>query len=619
MKKPTGKIISSITGAIFIAGILIIINSIFSSYSMRLDLTDNRIYTLSNASKKIISELTEPITMRLYVSKNSNRMPVHLKNFATRVEDLLLEYKLAGRDTIVLKKYDPEPFSDAEDSAIMDGITGQKLSSGDTIYLGLAISCGNKTVAIPFISPNAENLLEYKLTSAITEVFRKKRPTVGIMSSLPVIGGVPTQEMIKMGIFQMMKPWLIVTELRKNYNVVAVDMKSTKIENIDLLFIIHPSGISESAQFAIDQYILNGGNVVAFLDPLSFYALTLEKGKKAKKGKTVSTLNKLLESWNIKFDTTTTVADAVFARKVKTKTQELNYLTVLDIDKQGISADDVVTSQLSSLTMVFAGSFSGTPPKYLKKEVLLKSTADSCKLNTKFANEPQLCFRYFKATKNIYDLAIRLTGKFKTAFPNGDPAKLSKEVALSEGRANSSVILVADSDMIYDEICVRIQKVYKQEIVIPVNNNLSFGHNIADSLCGDKRMIGIRCRPVIKRPFKHVKKMEAEAEKEFKEKLLDLEKKLLKTEARLKAMQMEREDKDKNKFLTLAQIREKKKFQAEQVVVRKEIKNIQKQFRKRIDALENQLKWINIALMPLIIVLMGIVVAIFRKKRNSAK
>lgn len=635
MRKPTGKIISSIIGAIFVAGILIMINAMTGLVNFRVDLTDNRIYTLSDASKKILTDLDEPITIRFYFSRSNNHMPVPLKNFATQVEDLLTEYQQAGRGNIHIEKLDPEPFSDAEDSAIMDGVASQQLNTGDKIFLGISISCGKKTVAIPFISPSTENLLEYKITSAITEVFRIQKPSIGIMSALPVTGGPPTQEMIKMGIFQMTQPWLLISELKKNFDVINVPITAENIgDNIDLLLIIHPAGISDRTQFAIDQFILNGGNVVAFLDPLSFYAATMEKTGRGEKGKNSSTLDKLLKAWNLEFSTDTTVADAVFARKIRTKMQELNYLTVLDISKEGIAQNDVVTSQLNALTMVFAGSFSGTPPENLKKDVLLHSTADSCKLSALMANNPQLCFRNFKADEKVYDVAIRLSGKFKTAFPeglNGAKDKIAEknenkeaddskdEKFLKEATRNSAVILIADSDIIYDEICVQIQQIFNQKVMIPINDNLNFAQNIADSMCGDSNLIGIRCRPVVHRPFEHVKKMQADAENEYKEKILELEKQLRETQDKLNNLQKKRTDADRTKVLSAEQQEEMKKFKTQQVVIRKELKDVQKQFRKKIDALENKLKWFNIALMPALIVLFGIAVAIFRKKRNSAK
>ena len=628
MKKPTGKIISSTIGAVLIAGILVLINALSGIFNARLDMTDNKIYTLSRASEKILSELNEPVTIRFYFSRSNKIMPLQFKNFADRIEDLLQEYKQAGKGNIHLEKFDPEPFSDAEDSAIMDGVTGQTLNTGDKIYLGISVSCGKKTVAIPFLSPNAENLLEYKITSAITDVFRVHKPTVGVMSALPIMGGPPSQEMIRMGIFQMQKPWLVIQELKKNFNVIEVPMTSQKIENIDLLLIIHPAGISDSAQFAIDQFILKGGNVVAFLDPFSFYAVTTEKAGRSSKENKTSSLDKLLRSWQIKFNTDKVVADAVYARKVKTPTQDLNYLTVLDITRQGVSKNDVVTSQLNALTMVFAGSFSGEPAEYLKKDVLVQTTADSCELSAIVANNPHECFRNFKADNLSYDLVIRLTGKFKTAFPEGNPAKNAEQPendkdinnsALKEGKEEAAVVLVADSDILYDEMCVKIQQIFQQNIVIPVNDNLSLAQNIADTLCGDKEMIGIRCRPVVQRPFEHVKKIQADAEKEFKAKILELENKLKKTEKNLNELQKQRTDANRSKFLSEEQKTEMKKFREQQVVIRKEIKDIQKQFRKKVDALENELKWINIALMPFIVILFGIGVAIYRKTRNSAQ
>jgi gliding motility-associatede transport system auxiliary component len=630
MRKPTGKIISSIIGAIFVAGILIMLNALTGLINFRIDLTENSIYTLSDASKKILSELNEPITFRFYFSRGNNHMPIPLKNFAARVEDLLLEYKQAGKGNIHIEKFDPEPFSDAEDSAIMDGVSGQQLTAGDKIYLGLAISCGKKTVAIPFISPKSENLLEYKITSAITEVFRIYRPTIGVMSALPVTGGPPTQEMIKMGIFKMSKPWLIISELKKNFDVINVPINTKKIgNNIDLLLIIHPAGIADSTEFAIDQFILKGGNVVAFLDPLSFYASTMAKIRKTKPGKTSSTLKNLLKVWNLEFSTDSTVADAVFARKMRTKTQSLNFLTVLDISKEGITENDVIASQLNALTMIFAGSFAGTPPDYLKKSVLLHSTADSCKLSALMANNPQMCFRNFSADPQIYDVAIRLTGKFKTAFksPPVDPEKKSdkdlkdkkEDTFLKEGIEDAAVILVADSDILYDEICVKIQQIFNQKVMIPINDNLNFAQNIADSMCGDKSMIGIRCRPVVQRPFDYVKKMQADAEKEYKKKILELEKKLRATQDNLNRLQKKRTDANRTKVLSAEQQQEMKNFKKQQVIIRKELKNVQKQFRKKIDALENKLKWFNIALLPLCILIFGITVAIYRKQRNSAK
>ncbi|MBN1865393.1 MAG: Gldg family protein [Victivallales bacterium] len=631
MRRPTGKIISSFLGALFIAGILVLLNALVSYTSFRADFTENKIYTLSDGSKRILSRLDAPVTIRFYYSRGSTQMPLLLKNLAERMDDLLLEYKQAGMDNIHLQKLDPQPFSDAEDSAILDGVSGQQLSSGDKIYLGLAISCGKNTVSIPFISPEEENMMEYRITSAITEVFRTTRPKIGVMSALPVMGGPPTQEMIQKGQFQMMEPWMFIKQLEKHFEIVSISMDADKIEDVDMLLVFHPSGISDTGQFAIDQYILRGGNMLAFLDPVSLYASAIEKPSMGREMAS-SSLDKLLKAWGLGFDQQMVVADALFGRKVKTQTQELNYLTVLDIGKEGLDDSDVTTSQLNLLTMVFAGAFSGEPPDYLRMETLLKSTEDSCRLGALMANDPHMSFRNFKADASTYKLAVRLTGKFKTAFPEGVPSKTAeKDDSVNEGEAaagsghikegvrESAVILVGDSDILLDDICVQIQQIFNQKIMIALNDNLSFAKNVADAFCGDSEMIGIRCRPVVRRPFERVKKIQAEAEEEFKQKILGLESQLKETEQKINDMQKQRTDTERTKFLSDEQQAEMKKFRDQQILIRKEIKDIQKQFRRKVDALENHLKWFNIAMMPAAVFLFGIGVAAYRKSRSSAK
>jgi len=623
MKKQTEKILLSFAGVIFIAGIVILINIIASVFNLKMDLTDNKIFTLSKASEHILCRLTQPIVIRFYFSRSNKQVPVRLKNFADRVEDLLTEFQRGGKSKIIIEKYDPEPFSDAEDSAILDGVTAQGINTGENIYMGIAISSGEKTETLSFISPGIEKLLEYKIISAISHLVNPHKTTIGIISALPIMGGVPTQEMIKNGIFEMSKQWLIITELKKKYNIVNIPFESEKITGCDLLLVIHPSSISDMTQFAIDQFLLKGGNVIAFLDPDSFYASTMEKTGRVSKGKLSSTLDKLLKSWNISFDTKKVAADALFSLKKKTSSKELDFFTVLNVNKDGLNPNDIITAPLKNMTMVFSGVFSGTPPNDIQKTSLISTTGNSCALPSNIANDPLSCFRAFKADGKKLDLAIRLTGSFKTAFPNGNPMivkdKLKNQKFLKESRTPAAVVLVGDSDMLYDLICYQSQKIYTQQVMYPVNDNVNFLQNTVDSLCGDKEMIGIRCRPLTQRPFTMVRKIEAEAEKEYKEKILELEKKLKETEKRVNEMQKIRSGKAKSRFLTQEQQSELRKFREQRMNIRQELKVIQKEYRKKVHALENRLKWFNIALLPFIIMIFGLLIGGTRKIRNSAK
>ena len=627
LKNRKGTLISSIAGALVVAGIIIMVNIIFNGLTIRGDVTENKIFTLSKGSKLILAKIDKPVTIKFYCSRSINRMPVQLKNYATRVEDLLKEYVQNGNGNLYVEKLDPKPFSDAEDSAIIDGVGGQGLATGEKIFLGLAVTCGKKTASIPFLSPMKENTLEYNVTHAITEVFKTNKTVIGIMSALQVMGGPPSQAMMQRGMFKMTPAWLFVNQLKKDFIVRKVNMQTDEInDEIDLLLLVHPAGISDKAQYAIDQYLLNGGKMVAFVDPISFVTQTMSKGDKTLKGKTSSSLPKLFEAWNVKYDVSRVVADAIFARRMRTQTKEANFLSVLDMTKRAFNKDDVVTSQIESLMYVFGGSFSGTPPAGLKKEVLVHTTKESCSIPARAAINPEMSFKEFTADDQKYELAIKLTGTFKTAFPDGDPSgkkddkkKAEKSsVSLKVGLKPAAVVLICDSDMLFDEFCVQRQKVLGQQIMIKLNDNLNFVHNLADALGGDSDMISIRCRPTVKRPFEKVQKIVADAEKKFKSKIMELKRKLDKTQRKLRNLQ-KRKTASQQMILSAEQKQEIKKFKQEQIQVRKELRNLQKQFRGDLDRLENQLKWLNIALMPLLVALFGIMFGIVRKMKSGVK
>jgi ABC-type uncharacterized transport system involved in gliding motility auxiliary subunit len=622
LKKHKGTILSSIFGSIVVGLIVILLNALLGTVNYRMDFTENKIYTLSDASRKIIRKIDKPVTVKFYCSRSNNRMPVNLKNFADRIEDLLGEYKEAGNGNIIIEKFDPKQFSDAEDSAIMDGIAGQLLTTGEKIYLGIAVSCGKQISTIPFVSPLKENLLEYTVTSAITEVFKTKKATIGIMSALPVTGGTPTPAMMQKGIFKMIQPWLFVKQLKKDFNVKKVNLTAEKIDDdVDLLMLFHPAGISPETQFAVDQFIMKGGKVIALVDPFSFVTKNMSKTDSSLKNKFSSNLPELFKAWGVKFNTDRVVADAIFGRRMRVKGREANFLAVMDIGKKGLNNSDVITSELDNVTMLFSGSLSVKNQPGLNSEVLMHTTKDSGTIMASIADDPQLSFRKFAADDKVYNLAVRLTGKFKTAFPEGRPSdkgKKKKGEFLTESQKQPAVIILADSDFLYDEFCVQVDQRSGRALIRLVNDNLNLSQNMADALGGDSDMIGIRCRPAMVRPFARVKKIEADAEKVFKAKILKLESDLKATQNRLNLLQKLKSSKSQQMVLSPAQQKELKKFREQQITVRKELKQVQKEFRREVDHLEVVLKWLNILAVPALIALFGIVFGVIRKIRGGA-
>src|SRR6188768_2233037 len=267
-KKSLETFCYSVGGLIAMVLILVAANFILAGVRKRVDLTQEKAYTLSAGTRAILAKLDTPVKIRFYFSQSMAGSPqtAGIKTYAKQVEDLLTEYKQAGGGKIILEKYDPKPDSDAEDSARLDGVTGAQLPGGEALYLGIAVSQLDSKEVIPFCQPNREKLLEYDITRAITRVVNPEKPVIGVMSSLPVFGGGANPMMMQMG--QRPQPaWAIIGELKKDFTVKNVAMTVDKIDDdVKVLMVLHPKDITEAAQYAIDQFVLRGGKLIAFLD-----------------------------------------------------------------------------------------------------------------------------------------------------------------------------------------------------------------------------------------------------------------------------------------------------------------------------------------------------------------
>jgi ABC-type uncharacterized transport system involved in gliding motility auxiliary subunit len=620
MNRRSSKILYSAIGIFALFLIVAAFNFIASKLNLRFDLTEEKLYTVSDSTRKVLKKLDTPVTLKLYYTKSSN-MPAFLKTYASRILDLMKEYKQVGGNNIIIEKYDPVPDSDAEDSAVMDGVTGQQLNTGDKIYLGLAIQVLDQTVSLPFLSPEREQLLEYDITRAITQVSKTNKSVIGVMSALPVMGQKPNAMMMQAGKFNSIPPWLVFKELKNDYQVREIPLKSETIEPaIDLLIIVHPAGITDKTQFAIDQYILKGGKVAAFLDPSSFYASATSKDKPDPSALS-SNLDKLLKAWGISYDPEMVVSDMTYGRRIVTPEKRVTFPTVLDILPESLNKEEVFTSQVTGITEVFGGAFSGKPTGDIKETILASTTLDSHLLSSYLATNADMAVKEFKPDNKKYSLAVKLSGKFKTAFPEGNPdAKPDNKTDpdkefLKESQKETMVILIGDSDMLYDELCVKVNTILGQTFMTPLNDNMTLFQNIVGYLTGDSDLIGIRSRKVIARPFTVVKKIQSQAEQKYKNKILELEADLIKAQELLGTLQAQKA-KTQKLIISPEQKEEIKNYKQKEANVKKELKILRKELRQDIDSLQNRLKWINIALMPSIVILFGLGFAIFKKGRR---
>jgi len=614
-------------GVVVVLVILVLANFVLGAFKQRIDLTDGGIYTLSEGTRVVIAKLESPVKIRFYFSQSDAGVPLALKAFGRRVEDLLGEFRQASGGKIIVEKFDPQPDSDAEDSAALDGVEAQVTGAGDRFYLGLSVSQIDQKFALPALTLDRERLLEYDLTRAIGRTATAKKPVIGVMTPLPAFGsggnpmmGMPAQA-----------PWVFISELRRDYNVKHVDPNAERIDDdIGVLLVIHPRGITEQAQYAIDQFVLRGGRLIAMLDAYAYFDQMPGMGRA--QGGSASSLDRLLKAWGVGYDATKVVTDMKFGSGAGPRAMP----TLLSLSGAALNADDVTTSRLGFLLVPFSGAFSGTPADGIRQTVLIKSSTFSRLSDSSAAmTQGDAAAKDFAPSGKEYPLAIRLTGRFKTAFPEGRPASPEKAGAKGDkqgdGKAaaaarphlvaakdENAVVLVGDTDFINDAAAVSIQEVFGQRIVVPQNGNLAFAQALVEQVAGDTSLISLRTRATATRPFTVIREMEARAQQRYLGKIKELEDSLAQAQQKLGALQKQKTP-GQTAILSAAQQAELESFRAKAVQTRRELKEVRKELRADSEALEFWTKVANIAALPILISLVGLVLGFARRRKVVAQ
>src|SRR6266699_1464746 len=624
MQKKTENLLYSGGGLVAAFVILVLANLVLGAARGRIDLTQGKLFTLSEGTRAVLAKLESPVKIRLYFTQGDAGVPLPIEAYGRRVEDLLAEFRQAGRGKVLVEKLDPQPDSDAEDSATLEGIEAQVTPTGEKFYLGAAVSTLDQKLALPALTPDREPLLEYDLTRAIARATATSKPVVGVMSALPVFGMPPSQ--FTGG--QPLEPQVFVGELRRDYTVKRVSLGAERIDDdIKVLLVIHPRGIGDRAQYALDQFVLRGGKLIAFLDPSAYFDQLGQMGGMGGGG-TPSSLDRLVKAWGLGFDSGKVVLDMRYLTGAGARTLP----TLLSLNDNAFDPNDIATARLGSLLMPFAGAFTGKPVEGLSETVLMKSSAYS-QLVDSFAatTQGETAVRGFKPSGTEYPLAIRLTGKFRTAFPEGRPKaddRSEKKAAkapdakpeaaqLKESAGENAVVLVGDSDFINDGAAVQIQEIFGQRIVIPRNGNIAFAQALVDQFAGDPALIKLRSRASAARPFTVIRDMEARAQQAYLGKIKELEDNLGQTQEKLNALQKGR-GQGAGAILSAEQQTELENFRRKAAETRLALKEVRRELRADSEALQFWTKVANIALMPLLVALAGIVLAILRRRRTPA-
>lgn len=592
------------------------------------DFTEKQIHTLSDGTRAILAELDTPVVIRYYASRNTDYMPEALKLHMRRVDDLLKEYASLSKGKLRIENLDPEPDTDAEDSANLDGISGQRMDD-QNLYFGLAVSCLDHNSVIPFLDPAHETMLEYHLSKAIAEVSTAAKPRIGVMSALDLKGGPPA-----MPGQRPTPPWMIYQQLKQSFELEEIPMDATTIDpkSVKVLLVFHPADITPAAEFAIDQYLLGGGTVVACLDAYSVAAQMIGGGNPMMGmggAPTTSTLPKLLPAWGVSFESGKALADPAYA----TKFGDRNGLAVLTLDRKAMpQADNVITKDLESVTFLIPGAFTRTTGGGVSSNTLIKSTTGAGFVDAVQASQlsPEL-ETSFRASGTAYDLMTHLSGTFKTAFPDGAPKAEedgkpedakdekkdeSKPSFLKESSAPGNVFLIADIDAFYDQFAYRVRDFGGMQMAEPVGGNSSLLFNLLDQAVGSKHLIGSRSRAALRRPFTVVQQMEADFNEKVGAKIAEFQEKQQAAQRKLNELQAQ---KTRGNELNLSpeQEAEIRKLRKEQVEYSKLIREQQKELRRQKDELAGKITLLNVAAMPSLVVLFGL--GLFLQRRRSTR
>ena len=615
-----------------VAAVLVLLlgaNFIVSKLKWRADLTEERAFTLSEGTRKVLAGLKAPVQVRFYCTQSDEAMPMGLKNYGQAVEDLLDAMRSASGGKLQVQKLDPTPDSDAEDSARLDGIEPQVFPNGDRIYFGLGFSQLDRKSALPFLSPDRERLLEYDSVRAVSAVTSAQKPVLGLLTPLPTAAPSPVMGMMN----RPPSAGVFFDELRRSFEVKEIPFGAEEIPaDIKTLLVVHPREISESTQYAIDQFILRGGQLVAFLDPMCVMDSQSAPMMGMQPPPSVSTFSKLLPAWGLNFNASEIVVDMQNVGN----TRRGRAPGILALGPDSIDPDSVVTGDVDSLFMALAGTFQGEPAEGLQRTSLVFSSKQSALFDPGFAQtSPEAVEREFKPTGVDYPIAVKLEGKFKTAFPAGKPKAVPEGQAqmpdaatspdpnappgLKESKEAGVVYLVGDVDMLFDPLAVaEVPTPFGQPVMVPANSNLNLAQSMAEQLSGGSELASVRSRASRDRPFTVVKRMQAEAESKFRDKISELERGLQEAQGRLAQLEVNKEA-GQQFILTPEQQAEIKSFRKKEAETKKELKDVRKTLRREVEALEQRVKWTNILAMPLLVAAAGCLIAVYRHRRQSAR
>ena len=640
------KSVFSSMGLIGIAVAMIVSVAVISMLpSLRIDLTEDRLYSLSDGTRNIVSNLQQPLELMFFYSESATEDIPQIRSYGTRVQELLREIVIASNGGLRFSVIDPEPFSEDEDLASQFGIQAVPVTQGgEQVYFGLVVAQDNDEVPIglrasetmPLIRPDQEEFLEYEFMKLINTVNNPDLPVVGLITGLDIDGG------FNPSLGQATPPWMIMEYIRQLYDVRRVVAASDAIdEEIDILMIVHPQDLSEQMLYAIDQHVMRGGTMMLFLDPNADSMVTRSPQGSLIPAGMSSDLPILLEAWGVDYESDKVLTDNELALRVMMGQNQrpAPHLGMLGVQRNYLAQDDIITRRLETINLSSSGAIARAETATTNFEPLLRSSTDAMLMDASLVEnvtDPSVLFDEFVSSNQSYVIAARVSGILDSAFPEGrpvipvepdeqlatdeatdesieeptveqteDPAAEAEPVAehIPSTKVVANIVVFADTDFLSDRLWVQVAQFLGRRIPQPFANNGDLIINSLDNLSGSADLVSIRSRGRYSRPFTRVLDLQREADDRLRTEEAELLDRLAETEASLAELN-QTEDGQPIGLITPEIQAEIDRFNQELLDTRRRLRDVQYQLTEDIERLGTNLKAINIALIPVLLTLL---------------
>ena len=574
---------------------------------LRFDLTENGLFTLSEGTANILQNLEEPVTLYFYLSQDASREIPAVRAYAKRVNELLEEFADRAAGKLSVQRIDPKPFSEEEDQAAAFGLQAAPVNAaGDTLYFGIAASNSlDELQVMPFLQPSKEKFLEYDLAKMVSTLGNPEKKVLGVLSTLKMAGGYDPA-------VGMAEPWVVQQQLTQLFEVRTVDPSGTGLpEDIDVLMLVHPRGLGSDMLYEIEQFVLGGGALVAVMDPFA----ESDRGDPndpmgQMQAGSSSSLGSLLEAWGVEYDPARVVGDLQYGIGSGAN----RHIGILSVPAGGMNSEDIVSADLELVNFSSTGWFQAAEGGDTTVETLVQSSENAAPLDAsklRFLVNPNDLMSGFNPTGQRYALVVRVSGQAAASI--AAPEGVEQGHTARSGEQGINVLLFADTDVLTDRLWVQVQPLFGASAFAD-NGNLAI--NAVDNMLGNRDLISIRTRATSARPFDRVEEIRVAAERSFRVTEERLQAELDETERRLGELQAAKGEGDLM-VISPEQQEEIQRFMDRRIEIRRELRQVQHDLRRDIDRLDTRIKVINIVLVPAAVMMVALLYAIRRKRRQD--